>query len=201
MAENQTNSTNGAAGDPTHYNRRTPEAGAEAANPAEPAKAAGAGATETAAAGEAAVRANQEILRTNVETAQDAMRAGMEASTRAFETMSATVSRTFGLAGGDGQLAEQTAQNVRAVSQATTALARGAQEAAGAWLDLVQQTARTNLEAISQLAACRTAQDLVVLQSKLARENLQRVIEGGQTIASSTMRAVEDANRMMQPNL
>jgi hypothetical protein len=186
---------NGGAGDPSQYNKRAPETGAR--GPEQATRAAEAAMDQTAAAGEEAVRANQEIIRTNVEAAQDAMRAGMEASAQAFETMTTMLTRTFGVAAPDGRLAEQSAQNVRAVSQASTALARGAQEASRAWLDLVQQAARTNLEAVSQLAGCRTMNDIVAVQSNLARDNLQRVIDGGEKIARSTALAVEEANRAM----
>jgi hypothetical protein len=93
---------------------------------------------------------------------------------------------------------ERSAMNVRAVSQASTALAQHLQEASRAWLGLVQQTARTNLEAMSRLATCRTPKDFIALQANLARDNLQLMMEGQHLIAESTISTVQKASCVMQ---
>jgi len=201
MPETQTTGTpgaapkQGAAGDPTHYNKRTPEAAdrEQVAPAAEEATI-----NRTAEAQKDAARANQEFLSSNLDTARDALRSGVEASAHAFETVTTSLTRTFGMAAPNGEVAEQTAQNVRAVSQASTALARGAQEASRAWFGFIQQASKANLEAMSQFAKCRSMQDIVAVQSDLARASLQQVIEGGETIARSTSAAVQEAKQAMQ---
>jgi len=183
--------TQGGAGDPTHYNKRTPEA----ADREQVAQAAETATNRTAEAQQDAARANQEFLSSNLETARDALRSGVEASAHAFETVTTSLARTFGMAAPNGEVAEQTAQNVRAVSQASTALARGAQEASRAWFGFIQQASRANLEAMSQFAKCRSMQDIVAVQSDLARASLQQVIDGSETIARSTSAAVQEAKQ------
>jgi hypothetical protein len=190
---------NASAGDPAQYGKRTPEGANGRADQVNQAANAADAVTEKAAdAGKEAIRASSEILRTNVEAAQDAMRTSLESGMRAFEDMAQNMSRVFGVATPDPQLAEHSVRNVRAVSQASTALARGGQEASRAWFELAQQTVRTNLEALSQVASCRTVQDLVAVQTDLARNNLQRAIEGGQTMARASTQAIEEASRAMQ---
>lgn len=153
---------------------------------------------KTAAAGEEALRAGREVLRTNVQTSQDAMLASVEAGKRVIEDFGNVFSRTFGVTTPNPELAEQSARNVQAVSQATMALSRGAQEASRAWFELAQQGVRSNVEAISQIAGCRTLQDVFAVQSNLARENLRRMIEGTETITRSSSQAIEEANRAIQ---
>jgi len=184
----------GAAGDPTHYNKRTPEA----ADHEQAAQAAEVAIDRTAEAQQDAARTNQELLRSNLEAAQDALRSGVEASAQAFETVTTSLTRTFGMAAPDGRMAEQTARNVRAVSQARTALARGAQEASRFWFGFIQQASRANLDAMSQFAKCRSMQEVVAVQSDLARANLQQALEGGEIIARSTSAAVLEAKEAMK---
>lgn len=175
------------------------DAGRRAAETAEKtARAAEKVAEKTAEASQDAVRANSEIMRRNIETAQDAVMAGLETGMKSVEGLTQTVSRAFGVVSPNTELAEQSAQNVRAISQASTALARGAQEASRAWLDLIQQGVRTNLEALSDLTGCRSMQDVVALQSRVVRQNLQRAIDSGQTIARTSTQAMEEANRAIQ---
>ena len=182
----------GAAGDPTHYNKRTPDV----ADREQTAQTAEAAIDRTLEARQ--VRANQDLMKSNLETAQDAVRSGVEASAQAFESVTKSLTGTFGMATSDGQVATQAAQSVRAVSQASTALAHGAQEVSRAWFGFIQEASRANLEAMSQFAKCRSMQDIVAVQSHLARATLQQMIEGGETIARSTSAAVQEAKQAMQ---
>ena len=154
---------------------------------------------ETARAGEEAARASTEILRTNVQTAQQAVQAGMDTATRSFEDLTRAMTRTWALHGeADDKGAQQSAQNLQAVSQATTVLAKGAQEASREWLNLAQQGVRTNLEAMSRLARCRTLQDVATVQGDLMRDTLQQAIQTGQTIADASRRNLEEARRVFE---
>jgi hypothetical protein len=153
---------------------------------------------KSAEASRAAARANSEILRTQMETAQQAMRSTLETGMRGLEGLTQNVSRAFGVASPDANLAEQSARNVQAVSQASTALARGAQDASRAWFDLTQKTVRTNLEALSELAGCRSVQEVVALQSRVVRDNLGQAIESGEAIARASTDAIREAGRAIQ---
>ncbi len=162
------------------------------------ARAAEAVADKTAEASRAAAKANSEILRTQIETAQQAVRSGLEAGMRSLEGLTQNWTRAFGAASPNLELADQSAKNVQAVSQASTALAKGAQDASRAWFDLTQKAVRTNLEAMGQLASCRSMQELVTLQSNLVRDSLQQAIESGEAIARAQSDAIREATRAMQ---
>jgi hypothetical protein len=150
-------------------------------------------------AGQGAARANAEVLRKSVETTGQAVQAGLKMADTTLQGFADTVGRTFGL---DDQrasdLAEQSAANVRTVSEATAALARGAQEASRQWIDFAQRGAMARLEAANRLAGCRSAPDLIAVQSELWRESLQRTVEAGQTMARTSLKAIDDANRAIQ---
>jgi hypothetical protein len=162
------------------------------------AQAAEAVADKTAEASRAAAKANSEILRSQIETAQQAVRSGLEAGMRSLEGLTQNWTRAFGAATPNPELAEQSARNVQAVSQASTALAKGAQDASCAWFDLTQKAVRTNLEAMGQFASCRSMQELVTLQSNLVRDSLQQAIESGELIARAHSDAIREATRAMQ---
>jgi hypothetical protein len=162
------------------------------------ARAAEAVADKTAEASRAAAKANSEIVRTQIETCQQAVRSGLEAGMRSLEGLTQNWTRAFGAATPNPDLAEQSARNVQAVSQASTALAKGAQDASRAWFDLTQKAVRTNLEAMGQFASCRTVQELMTLHSNIVRDSLQQVIESGEAIARAHSDAIREATRAMQ---
>lgn len=183
--------------------RSAADAGARAADAGarqvkEGARAAQAVAEKTAEASRAAAKANTDILRTHIETAHQAVRSGLETGVRSFEGLTQTWSRTFGVATPNADLAEQAAQNVQAVSQASSVLAKGAQDASRAWFDLTQKTVRTNLEAFGQLSSCRSVQELAAVHSNLLRDNLQQAIESGDAIARISSDAIREASRAIQ---
>jgi hypothetical protein len=177
--------------------RAAADAGARQAK--EGVRAAEAVADKTAEASRAATRANTEILRTQIETAQQAVHSSVEAGMRSFEGLTQNLTRAFGVANPNPDLAEKSAQNVQVVSQASSALAKGAQDAARAWFDLTQKTMRTNMEAMGQLASCRSMQEVVNVQSNLLRDNLQQAIESGEVMARVSSEAIREATRAMQP--
>jgi len=173
------------------------DAGARQAK--EGARAAEAVADKTAEASRAAAKANSEIFRTQVETAQSAVRSSLEAGMRSLEGLTHNWTRAFGAATPNPDLAEQSARNVQAVSQASTALAKGAKDASQVWFDLSQKAVRTNLEAFGQLASCRSVQEVMAVQSNLLRDNLQQAIEGGEAIARASTDAIQQATRAIHP--
>jgi hypothetical protein len=162
-------------------------------------RAAEAVAANTAEASRAATEANTEILRTQIETAQQAVQSSVEAGISSFEGLTQSLTRAFGVANPNPDLAEQSARNVQAVSRASSALAKGAQDASRTWFDLTQKALRTNLEAMGRLANCRSLQEVVNVQSNLLRDNLQQVIESGEAIARAQSDAFQQATRAMQP--
>jgi hypothetical protein len=153
---------------------------------------------KTAEASQEALQANQDILRSNFATAQSAMRSAMDDGVRNMAQLRTAFWRAAGVTEPNEALAEQSARNVRAVSQASTALAKGAQDAVRTWVDLTREGMRKNVEAVGRFAGCRSMQDLAAAHSELIRDHLQSVIDGGQAIARTSTAAIEEANRAMR---
>jgi hypothetical protein len=171
---------------------------AAARQTADTARAAEAVADKTAEASRAAVKANTEIVQTHLETGQQAMHSGLEAWARTLEALTQNWTRVIGVATPNPDLAEEAAQNVHAVSQASSVLAKGAQDASRAWLELTQKSVRTNLEGLSQFANCRSAHEVVAVQCSLLRNNLQHAMESGEAMARASSDAIHEATRAMQ---
>ena len=64
--------------------------------------------------------------------------------------------RVFGLTGQNEDLTRQATQNLEAITQTGSVLARGFQELSREWLDLVQERFQKNAEGVTRLAQCRT---------------------------------------------
>jgi phasin family protein len=175
---------------------KTPE---PAIDPKPAAEAAARPVKEVAKAAEAAAQASSEILRSQAETAQSAVSTGLQASVRGFEGLAQGWTRMFGLTTPSTELAETSSRNLQAVSQASTALARGAQDASKAWMELTQKTARTNIEALGHLAQARSFHELIAAQTSYVRDSLEQAIAGGEQIARVSSDAIREATRAIHP--
>ncbi|CAN7421107.1 phasin family protein [Phenylobacterium sp. LjRoot225] len=162
------------------------------------ARAAEAAADKRAEASRAATKANSEILNSQIETAQQAVSSSLETGVRSLEGLTQNWLRAFGATASNPDLAEQSAKNVQAMSQASSALAKGAHDASRVWFDLTQKAVQTNLEAFGQLGACSSLQELAAVHSKLMRDSLQQVIESGEVIARISTDAIREAAQAMR---
>jgi phasin family protein len=164
-----------------------------------PAKAAEAAAEKTAETAQAAAHAGGEILRTHVEAARTVVQTGLETGAKSFEDMTRTWTRALGIVAPDPQFTETSTRNLKAVSEASKALAKGAQDASRAWLELTQKTVRTNVEALGQFAQARSLPELMALQSNLVRGSFEQAIAGDEEIARLSAEAIREATRAIQP--
>src|SRR4051794_9872501 len=84
---------------------------------------------EAARVGEQTARAGADIARRSTETARDTFQAGLNTASETFQRMSDQFTKVLGFNGPQSEeLARRSSQNLQAVSQASTVLARGAQE-------------------------------------------------------------------------
>ena len=154
---------------------------------------------EAARVGEQTARAGADIARRSTETARDTFQTGLNTASETFQRMSDQVTKVLGFNGPQAEeLARRSSQNLQAVSQASTVLARGAQEVSREVIQLVQDRMQKNVEAVSRLASTRSVQDFVAVQSDLARDGLSQVIDTNKRIAELSVRVADEAARAIQ---
>ena len=126
------------------------------------------------------------------------MESGVEAATQGFRNASDQFARDLGYSGEEGKrLARQSAQDVEAITKYGAVLAEAAQDSSRQWYGLAQRQWQRNLEGLSQLARCRSVQDFVAVHSGLVRESLLHMAEDGRTIAENSLRAMNDASKVI----
>src|SRR3954451_16795704 len=163
-------------------NDKAAGAGRDAAD--EAARTAGAVTNQAAKIGQETARAGADVLDRGVKTARDAMQSGLTTATETFQRITDQFTQALGLNGPQSEeLARCSSQNVQAVTQASTVLARGAQEISQEVFGLVQDRLTKNIEAVNRIVGSRSVQDLVAVQSDLVRDGLQQVIDTNKRIS------------------
>jgi phasin family protein len=151
---------------------------------------------EAARVGEQTARAGADLARRSTETARDTVQTGLNTATQTFQRMTDQFNQVLGFNGPQAEeLARRSSQNLQAVSQASTVLARGAQEVSQEVFGLVQDRLQKNIDALNRIAGTRSVQDFVAVQSDLARDSLQQVIDTNKRIAEVSVRIADEAAR------
>jgi hypothetical protein len=102
----------------------------------------------------------------------------------------------FGLCGRESEAVKrQASENLGALAETGTVLARGMQDVSREWLTLSQQGLQKNIEGLTQLVRCRSMQDFIAAQSDLLRKNWHYMIDVSRQIAE---RSIEIANEATQ---
>ena len=154
---------------------------------------------EAAKVGEQIARAGVDMTRRGAEAARDARQSGVDMATQGFQRMADQITQSFGFAGPQTEeLSRRSSENVQVVSQASSILIRGAQDVSREWFGLAQDRWQKNLDALNRLTRCRSVQDFVAVQSDLARDSLQQVIETNKRVAELSVRVAEEAAQTMQ---
>ncbi|WP_336491131.1 phasin family protein [Methylobacterium nigriterrae] len=134
---------------------------------------------------EQATENTKQIVQRSVETASQQAREAAERFTK-----------TLGFTGEDSErLARQSKQNVEAVTRCGTVLTQAYQDASRSWFDLGQRQWRRNLDGLNRLTQARSIQEFAAIQSELARDGLQHMVQDSRTIAETSVRAVEEASK------
>ena len=154
---------------------------------------------EAARVGEQTARAGADIARRGTEAARNAMESGLNTATQTFERVTDQFTKVLGFSGPQAEeLARRSSENIQAVTQASTVLARGAQEVSQEVFGLVQDRLTKNLDAVNRIVGTRSVQDFVAVQSDLARDTLQQVIETNKRIAEVSLRIADEAAGIIQ---
>ena len=154
---------------------------------------------EAARVGEQTARAGADLVNRGTETACDVVEAGLNTATQTFQRATDQFTKVLGVSGPQAEeLARRSSENLQAVSQASTVLARGAQEVSQEVFGLVQDRVQKNIDAVNRLAGTRSVQDFVAVQSDLVRDGLQQVIDTNKRVAEVSVRIADEAARSIQ---
>jgi phasin family protein len=154
---------------------------------------------EAARVGEQTARAGADITRRGAEAARDTVQSGLNTASETFQRVTDQFTQVLGFNGPQAEeLARRSSQNIQAVSQAGSVLARGTQEASQEIFGLVQERLRKNMDGLNRILGSRSVQDLVANQSDLARDNLQQIIEANRRMAELMVRIADEAARVIQ---
>src|SRR3954469_23437230 len=141
---------------------------------------------------EASERASESAragVREATDRAEDVMQTGIQAAQRVAEQFG----RVFGVGGQNEDLTRQATQNLEAITETGSILMRGFQDVSREWLELTQERLRKNAEGMTKLAQCRTLPDFAAVQSDLARDNLNQIIDLTRRVAERSMQVADEA--------
>ena len=134
---------------------------------------------------EKAVESTKQVVQNSVETASQQAR---EAADR--------FTKTLGFTGQDGErLAQQSKQNLEAVTRCGTVLSQAFQDASRSLFDLGQKQFQRNLDGLTKLTRAKSVQEFTAIQSDLVREGLQHLVQDSKAITDTSARAVEEASK------
>src|SRR3954469_3194330 len=112
---------------------------------------------EAARVGEQAARTGVDIARRSAETARGTLQSGLNTATETFQRITDQFTQVLGFNGPQSEeLARRSYQNLQAVSQASTVIAKGAQEVSQEWVNFAQERLMKNMDCLNRLAGCRS---------------------------------------------
>jgi phasin family protein len=149
-------------------------------------------------AGLRSARAGAEALERNAERFSSSWRSGSEAANRLAERSMEQVNKAFGLSGESlQQTVQQSSGNVQAMLESATIIADGLQELSGEWFRFAQERFEQNLDHFDQLLACRSPHECIALQTRIARENLEAVLQTARRASERSTKSADEAVRKM----
>lgn len=153
----------------------------------------------TKKAAEEATRAGADMVRRAGETTRSNLESGLNSTVQTFKRVTDQFTELLGFAGPQAdEMTRRSAQNIQAVSHASTVLTKGAQEISREWFDVMQDRLAKNMDAMNRLAGCRTLQDFLTVQSEITRDQLGEAVNTGRRIAEVSLRVADEAAKVIQ---
>ena len=144
------------------------------------------------------VQAGAEGAQTVARTVQEAVQTGLSTASEMARLSTEQAMQLFSTRKGDSRsLGDETSQNLQAVAQSGTVLARGVQEVSREWFELSQKRLQKNLDGLSSLAQCRSVPDFIAVQTSLIRDNLEQTFDNSRRMADLTMQLADEASRIV----
>jgi phasin family protein len=149
-------------------------------------------------ASERTTRAGAEAFQRNTERLNVTWRSGSETANRIAERSMEQLNRLFGLSGETArQTVQQSSSNIQAMLESTTIVADGLQELSGEWLRFAQERLEKNMEHFDQLLSCRSPHEYLALQTRIARDNFEAMLQSTRRAAERSSRSADQAVRKM----
>jgi hypothetical protein len=142
-------------------------------------------------------RTSTDIMELNVKTAQQVMQSGAEMAARLAERSAQQFNRAFGLSGEEAQrTAESSTGNFSALLRSSAMLAELTQNMALEWMQFGRDRVEQNLDRFDHLLLhSRTPQDVLAVQSEIARSNLEEFLGMTRRTAEKSMQVTEELAR------
>lgn len=132
------------------------------------------------------------------ETTKQVMQNGIDTASQQAREAADRFSKTLGFSGADSErLAQQSKQNMEAVTRCGTVLSQAFQDASRNLFDLGQKQFQRNLEGLTKLTRTKSVQEFTAIQSDLMREGLQHMVQDSKAITETSARAVEEASKSL----
>jgi phasin family protein len=149
-------------------------------------------------AGERTARAGAEAFQRNAEHLNMSWRSGNEAANRFAERSIEQFNKLFGLSGQTArQTVQQSSSNMQAMLESTTIIADGLQDLSGEWLRFAQERLEQNMDHFDQLLGCRSPHEYIALQTRIARDNFEAMLQTAHRISERSTRSADEAARKM----
>jgi phasin family protein len=131
------------------------------------------------------------------ETMQRAAQSTLSTAQQEMQRAAEQFTEVFGLSETrTEELARQSSQTIDAVTQWGAVLTRGAQDISREWFRLAGERMQRNLEGLKELADCKTLPDLMSVQSRLARENMELFLNNSRRIAELSLQVASEASQV-----
>ena len=153
-------------------------------------------AEQTAESAANVVRAGAVGAREMAYTGQHAFQNGVGTAFDVAQRSMSQFTELFGLAG--QQTAKRRGEGTTssdAMTDTTTGLARGFENASREWLEMSQKCVQTNLAGFEAMARCRSLQDFVAVQSSLIRDNFDLAVKNSRRFAEMSVAVANNATQ------
>jgi len=149
-------------------------------------------------ASERTTRAGTEAFQRNAERLNVSWRSGSETANRIAERSMEQLTKLFGLSGETArQTVQQSSSNMQAMLESTTIVADGLQELSSEWLRFAQERLEQNMEHLDQLLGCRSPHEYLALQTRIARDNFEAMLQSARRASERSSRSADEAVRKM----